>query len=248
MQHSIPKFENKEALEQYLDNLKLQLLNSEFANLCNIEKEPTANNNQNNLEKVPFLIPNTNFDPHSFLKDLQMASLNGKEGEPTGLQNARFFTSEQSGADIDVSQNFLLQSNFTFGKPAENQQAQDDKDALTKARPEEAKTDNQDFVNSSTQTQTTNGVTNQSDSQSGEIFSKEHANTANSFKTQGVQTVYEQNINGVNGSLNGFGKPKLIQPIYVMYSNNQVGYIEVDLNDEVAMKNISQFLSPPPAN
>ena len=76
MQHSIPKFENKEALEQYLDNLKLQLLNSEFANLCNIEKEPTANNNQNNLEKVPFLIPNTNFDPHSFLNSFTVEHRN----------------------------------------------------------------------------------------------------------------------------------------------------------------------------
>jgi len=56
MESSIPKFENPEALERYLENLKLQLLNAEFAALSKISKESDDNNRE--LEKVSFLLEN----------------------------------------------------------------------------------------------------------------------------------------------------------------------------------------------
>jgi len=236
MQPSIPKFESKEALEQYLDNLKLQLLNSEFANLCKIPPESPEE-----LGQVPYLVKKQ-FEPHSFLKDLNAVSLNDKQGEPTGLQDPRFFTSLQSGVDVDVNQNFLLQSNFTFSKPEKNQQAQkeEEEESRAKAKSKETKTEAQDFANSSTQTNQTSNNDQENhtgESHSGEVFSKEPIAQASSLKAQGCQTVSEQNVND-----NGLIRPKLIQPIYVMYSNGQVGYVEVDLTDENSMKNLSQFL------
>ena len=50
-------------------------------------------------------------------------------------------------------------------------------------------------------------------------------------------------------SFNGPVKPKFIQPIYIYYSENQVGYIEVDVMDENAMRNVTMLLNqnrPPP--
>ena len=54
MTSSIPKFENKESIEQYLDNVKLQHLNAEFDTLCKIPQQPDP-------EQVSFLINLTHF-------------------------------------------------------------------------------------------------------------------------------------------------------------------------------------------
>jgi len=149
---------------------------------------------------------------------------------------------ENNGLDADINQEIFLSSNFKPTKQEQNGQIKIKEEAPIESDSEETPTNSRDFVNSSTQTiSPSNNLqeNNLGEARSGEIFSKELVSQDSSFKTQGCQTVPEQ-------STNGFGRPKLIQPIYIVYPDQQVGYIEVDLADENAMKNISEFLQKKP--
>ncbi len=143
--------------------------------------------------------------------------------------------SKTNGLNGNINPEFLAPSNFKLTQQEQNGQIQ----KKGGSESEGTSTNSQDFVNSSTQTNynsNTQQAKNSGGSQSGEIFSKGLVPEASSFKTQACQTATEQS------STNSLGKPKLIQPIYVVYPNQEVGYIEVDLNDENAMKNISEIL------
>ena len=50
------------------------------------------------------------------------------------------------------------------------------------------------------------------------------------------------NIQNLVQNVSVYGRPKIIQPIYIFHSNQQIGYVEVDVMDENAMEHISELL------
>ncbi len=90
MDSSIPKFENPESLEQYLENLKLQLLTSEFAALGKISQDSGPHK-----EKVLYLLENQIY----FLKD--PSKIDGKL--QARVENLEFFIRKQNGLNDDIN-------------------------------------------------------------------------------------------------------------------------------------------------
>jgi len=59
MNLSIQKFDNQDSLEQFLNQMKLQIFNKEFAELCKVSQEAIAealNKDSQGVQKVKFIV------------------------------------------------------------------------------------------------------------------------------------------------------------------------------------------------
>jgi hypothetical protein len=259
---SMPRFENKDSLDRFLGNMKLQIFNAEFAALCKVS--------QDSMQQL-FEDSNTAYDKSEKTeKNGKLAQTNPspklidpkKPEEIHKIVNPRSVLTKRKNSDIDIEKEILPHSEIKIKKheamPLLAKPEEPPKEfpvPIPGMYSEEAKTNTENLIRSPTQTPNLvspkksmnqnnfpvrNPVINSSETQTGSPKNPEDM----PLRTMDGKAINEQ-------SFNGPVKPKFIQPIYIYYSENQVGYIEVDVMDEEAMRNVSMLLAqnqPPQLN
>jgi hypothetical protein len=242
MNQSMPRFENKDSLERFLGSMKLQIFNAEFAALCKISPDSM---------KQLFSDSSDQFETDN-KKNHQSPKINIPKTQDQLLQvvNPRSVLAKRRNSDVDLDKEISLQSEFKIKKQETNQWNQKSlqgspKDlSFTAPMPgmysEEAKVD----LHQSPQHNILPDLDQNSQEKDMVDMKLEDFENNENSNSQPMVPFMQQNQPAPMQDLSG-GVPartKFIQPIYVVFPNQTYGYVEVDVMDENAMKNLSMFI------
>jgi len=233
----MPRFENHESLEKFLNNMRLEIFNAEFNSFCNIAPDLLNPYFEKQIEKFDQnpkgKRPKSPAHPSADKKNILL----GKLTEP--LLGKRQNSNDLFDNEIDIQAEFkkkkadqLIDSpNQTIQNPLETK-LEESTEQLNRSPVKssiETQVDSQDFAGSQEEEMKCQQVSmgTQADGELPE------------FKAQELQTIVEQTVEKP-------GKTIFIQPIYIVHSDQQVGYFEVDVMDENSLKQISMFLQQQP--
>jgi len=230
----MPRFENHESLEKFLNNMRLEIFNNEFNSFCNISpdllnpffeeriKKPDENPKG---KKVKSSGP-TIVDKKSILA--------GKLTEP--LLGKRQNSNDLFDNEIPVQAEFKKKKpDQLIGSPHQTiQSPSEDKFGQSNEQL------NHSPMKSSVETQADFAGSQEEEIKCQQVSMWTQADgELPESKAQELQTVVEQ-------AMGKPGKTIFIQPIYIFHSDQQVGYFEVDVMDENSLKQISMFLQQYP--
>jgi len=234
MNPSMPRFENHESLEKFLNNMRLEIFNAEFNSFCNVSPDllnPYFEKQLQNLDENPKgKRPKSPTYPSADKKNI----LSGKLTEP--LLKKRQNSNDLFDDEIEVQAEFKKKkADQLIDSPQQNaleNKVEESREQLNRSPVKssiETQVDSQDFAGSQEEEMKCQQVSmgTQAD---GELPES---------KAQELQTIVEQTVGKP-------GKTIFIQPIYIFHSDQQVGYFEVDVMDENSLKQISIFLQQQP--
>jgi hypothetical protein len=241
MNQSMPRFENKDSLERFIGNMKLQIFNAEFATLCKVSTDSM---------RQLFDDSNDQFEKDN-KKTHQSPKINIPRTREQLLQivnplNPRSVLTKRRKSDVDLEKEISLQSDLKIKKQETNQFNQKPPQDLSITAPmpgmysEEAKINLQQ---SPKQGLLPESEQNSQEKKTFDMKLEDCENNENSNNNQ-MALPLQQNQPAPVQNLDGgaTGRMKFIQPIYVVFPNQTYGYVEVDVMDENAMKNVSLFI------
>jgi len=161
------------------------------------------------------------------------------------LTNPRSVLTKRRNSDVDIEKEISLQSEFKIKKQESNQFNQklleDSSKNLSIPTPipgmysEESKVDLQ-------QSPIQNILPGSEQNSQEKNMKLEDTGNNENPNTQLSPALQDQQVPVQNIGGGAPGRTKFIQPIYVVFPDQTVGYVEVDVMDENAMKNISMYL------